>query len=402
MSRRRVITLFLIVFVNFLGATIVIPTLPLYAQRHFDASPQIISLLLASFFVAQFIAAPFLGRLSDRIGRLPVLLISQVGSFISFLILGTAGSLSMLFAGRILDGITGGNIIVAQAYITDITPREKRTQGLGIIFAAFGLGYILGPAVGGVVAAMLDDRAPFFVGAAVSLFTVIVTQVALDESLTAEVRRARAAEGRARLTLSDITSSTPLMIILLIGFCAQFSIAILQATIALFGEEVLFSEYSAQAANLGVGLMLTGIGVGQFVTQLFLLRRLVVRFGETRLVVVGALLRSLGMLSLTVFTSPLLVGPLSLVTIAIASGIMMPSLQALATTSVSERFSGSVLGVYGASTSLGVIIGTALGGQLFGIAPTLPYFVAGTMLLFTVLPAIALMRRTNSLAVQTA
>jgi len=402
LSRRRVITLFLIVFVNFLGATIVIPTLPLYAQRHFDASPQIISLLLASFFIAQFIAAPFLGRLSDRVGRLPVLLISQVGSFVSFLILGTAGSLSMLFVGRVLDGITGGNIIVAQAYITDITPREKRTQGLGIIFAAFGLGYILGPAVGGIAAALFNDRAPFFVGAAVSLFTVIVTQVALDESLTAEVRRARAAEGRARLTLSDITSSTPFMIILVIGFCAQFSIAILQATIALFGEEVLFSDYSAQAANLGVGLMLTGIGVGQFVTQLFLLRRLVVRFGETRLVVAGALLRSLGMLSLTVFTSPLLVGPLSLVTIAIASGIMMPSLQALATTSVSERFSGSVLGVYGASTSLGVIIGTALGGQLFGIAPTLPYFVAGLMLLFTVLPAIALMRRTNSLAVQAA
>lgn len=399
MSRRRVITLFIIVFVNFLGGTIVLPTLPLYSQRHFGASPETISFLLASFFVAQFLAAPVLGRLSDKYGRLPVLLVSQFGTFISFVLLVGAQSLPMLFAARILDGITGGNIIVAQAYITDITPQEKRAQGLGIVFAGFGLGYIVGPAVGGLLGAAFDDSAPFFVGAAISLMAVLLTYVALDESLPKEARLAQ--QGQARMHISDIIGNIPLLLILLIAFCAQFSIAVFQATIALFGEEVVFVGYTEREVNLGVGLMLTGIGVGQFITQLVLLRPLVERFGERRLVVVGAVLRGMGILSLTVFTSPWLIGSFSLVLVAAASGVMMPSLQALTTITVPEKFSGGVLGIYGSSVSLGIIIGTAFGGKLFSIAPTLPYLVAGLVLMATVIPALLLAQRTHDLTTVT-
>lgn len=397
MNRRRVIILFSIVFANFLGGTVVLPTLPLYTQRNFSASPQTISLLLASFFIAQFLAAPVLGRLSDRHGRLPILLISQIGTFFSFIMLGAAQTLPVLFAARILDGITGGNMVVAQAYITDITPRKQRTQGLGIIFAAFGLGYIVGPAVGGVVSAAFGDHAPFWVGAGISLTTVILTWLFLDESLPREERLARAAQKR-RLEPALILNNTPLMLILFIGFCAQFSIAVFQATLALYSEEVLFAGQRAETINLGVGLMLTGIGVGQFMTQLFLLHRLVPRVGERRLVVIGAFFRALGMLSIAVFTSPWLVGPFSLVMIAVASGVMMPSLQSMATTSVSEDISGGVLGVYGSSTSLGIIVGTWAGGQLFAVTPQLPFIIAGTMLLFTILPALALMRRAAPVA----
>lgn len=122
---RRYLLLFLIVFANFLGGTIVLPTLPLYTQHHFDARPETISMLLASYFIAQFFAAPVLGRLSDRVGRLPVLLISQIGTFFSFLMMGSAQSLWVLFIARVIDGVTGGNVIVAQAYVTDITTPKK-------------------------------------------------------------------------------------------------------------------------------------------------------------------------------------------------------------------------------------------------------------------------------------
>lgn len=402
MSRRRTITLFLIVFVNFLGGTIVLPTLPLYAQRHFGASPEIISFLLASYFIAQFLAAPVLGRLSDRYGRLPVLILSQIGTVLSFIILGTAQTLPVLFAGRILDGITGGNIIVAQAYVTDITPRETRAQGLGIIFAGFGLGYMVGPGIGGLIGALLNDQAPFYIAAVVSLVTVLLTWFALDESLPAEERLRRAQQEQVRMDLHAVTGNRPLMLILLIAFCAQFSIAVMNSTLALFGETVVFNGYSARDTNLGVGLLMTGIGVGQFLTQVALIRPLVAQYGERRLVVGGAVLRGIGMLSLTVFTSPWLVGSISLVLVAVASGIMMPPLQALTTTTVSEKLSGAVLGVYQSSASLGIIIGTALGGALFSASPTLPFAVGGMVLVLTALPALLMAQRTHDLKVKTA
>ncbi len=393
MDRRRLFSVFLIVFANFLGGTIVLPTLPLYAQRHFDADPSVISLMLASFFIAQFIAAPWLGRLSDRYGRVPVLIVSQIGTFLSFLMMGTAGSLPLLFAARVLDGITGGNVIVAQAYITDFSPREKRTQSLGIVWTAFGVGYILGPALGGVVAALFSDRATFFVGAAISLITVIITWLLLDEPKEKRINRAKVG-----IRPAEITSNAPLVLILVIGFMAQMSIALLQSTLALFGEAVLFAHHTDQEVNLGVGLLLACVGVGQLVTQLLLLPSLVKHLGERRLVVVGAVIRAVGFLSMAVFVSPWLVGGFSLMAIAIASGTMMPSLQSMATTSVPEGVSGSILGVYQSCVTLGIIIGTAIGGQLFEVAPTLPYIIAGTVLLLTVIPGLLLMRRTRPVA----
>ncbi len=160
---RRLLTILLIVFVQMLGAAMIMPILPLYAQREFDMTPQIITLLTTAFFAAQFIAGPYLGRLSDKYGRVPVLILSQIGTAVSFFMLAVAPSVGVLFLARILDGITGGNIIVAQAYITDITPREKRTQSLGYIFAVFGLGFIFGPALGGLLSAALGPRVPYII-----------------------------------------------------------------------------------------------------------------------------------------------------------------------------------------------------------------------------------------------
>lgn len=393
LNNRRYFVLFMIVFVNFLGGTIVLPSLPLYATRHFGAQPELISLLLAAYFIAQFLAAPLLGRASDRYGRLPVLLYSQIGTVLSFVMMALAQDISVLFLARILDGVTGGNVIVAQAYVTDITPQEKRTQGLGIIFAGFGLGYILGPALGGLIAALSNDRAPFAVGAAITVITVLLTAFALDESLPKQAREQRRRDGRARMRWSEVLANRSLQIILVIGFAAQFSIALLQSSITLFAADELFRSQPERMVNLGVGLLLTAIGIGQFFTQMVLIRPAVKRFGERRLVFYGAFLRAAGMLSIALFLSPWLVGGVSLVMIAVASGLMMPSLQSLATTSVREEISGAVLGVYNAATSLGIISGTALGGVLFSLASRLPFLVAGAVLLATALPAWLLLRR---------
>ncbi len=396
LRERRYLVLFLIVFVNFLGGTIVLPMLPLYSQRRFGASPEQISLLLAAFFAAQFLAAPVLGRLSDKYGRLPVLLYSQIGTVISFIMMAVAQDFTLLLLARILDGVTGGNVIVAQAYVSDITPKEKRTQGLGIIFMAFGLGYILGPALGGLIAAIGNDRLPFFIGAAVTIVTVMLTWLKLDESLPRAKRLERKVQGRAQMKPAEIIGNRSLLLILLIGFAAQFSIAVLQSTIALYAEVELFPGAGEQTVNLGVGLMLTCIGIGQFITQIALLRPALKRFGEHRLIVIGDMLRAVGMLSVILFQSPVLVGAVSLILIAFGSGLMMPSLQALVTTSVREEISGGMLGVYNASTSLGLIIGTAIGGILFSAGHQIPFWVAGIVLLLTALPAIYLMHRGGS------
>lgn len=392
MNRRRIIPIFLIVFVNFLGATIVLPILPLYAQRHFNAPPELITLLQASFFIAQFLAGPVLGRLSDQYGRVPLLVISQIGTVLSFVLLATAQSLEMLFFARILDGVTGGNIIVAQAYITDVTPREQRTRALGLVFAAFGLGFIFGPGAGGALAALLGDTAPFWTGALVSLLTVLLTVFTLDESLTAAERLARR-EQKVRLRPADVTGNLPLLVILLVGFGAQFSFSLFQSTFALFGAAVIFAGQSAQMTNLGVGLLLTAVGVGQFVTQLLLIQPLVRRLGEQKLVLGGAVLRSASALTLTAFTSPWLIGLISLPAFAVGSGIMMPALQSLATMTSAEAVRGGVLGVYQSATSLGIIFGSALGGALFAASPTLPFLTAGLLFGVMTLPALYLAGR---------
>jgi MFS family permease len=397
-TRRRSIVIFLIVFSSFLGGTVVLPTLPLYAQRHFNLSPDAITILLDSFFIAQFIASPWIGRLSDRYGRIPVLLISQFGTVISFIMLGAAATVPMLFAARILDGITGGNIIVAQAYIADVSPREKRTQSLSIVWMAFGLSYILGPAIGGVVAAISSEEATFVIGAGISLVSLLLTWFLLDESLTPEVRAARQTLKRVSMRVADVFANTPLVLILTIAFGTQFGLSLMTSTLALFGAAVIFAGESTDTINLGVGILLTCVGFGQFFTQLFLIKPLVGRFGERRLVVFGTFCRGLSLLVMSVFLVPIAAGG-ALLAFAAASGLLMPSLQSLATTSVDREHNGAVLGYYQAAISLGIITGTWLGGVFFNTSPTLPYALGSVLMFCTVVPAVLLLRRSRPVAV---
>ncbi len=389
---RRLVTILLIVFVQMLGAAMILPILPLYAQREFDLSPQVIALLTTSFFAAQFVAGPFLGRLSDKRGRIPVLILSQIGTVISFVMLASAQNAWVLFLARILDGITGGNIIVAQAYITDVTPREKRTESLGYIFAVFGLGFVIGPALGGFLSAGLGPRVPYIIAAAAALAVVFLTWFTLEETVTPERQQASRARQRGGFSPSDIVSNTPLLLILMVAFIGQSALGLLQSTFALFADAVIFEGYDPETATLGVGLLLAVVGLTQFSTQTFLLRRLLRRFGEYRLVILGNISRMVGSFLYAVAVTPFL-GATASVFFAMGLGLMMPSLQSLATSTVDDEVRGGVLGLYQSSLSLSTIISTAIGGLLFAAAAALPYWVAGAMAAIALIPSIILFLR---------
>jgi DHA1 family tetracycline resistance protein-like MFS transporter len=389
---KRLFTILLIVFVQMLGAAMALPILLLYAQRQFQVRPEVNALLLSSFFAAQFLAGPIIGRLSDKYGRIPVLIISQIGTVISFIMIGAAPNVAILFVARILDGITGGNIIVAQAYITDITPPEKRTESLGYIFAAFGLGFIFGPALGGILSAVFGPRIPFFMAAVAAAVTVVLTWRTLTESLTPEQRmKNRMARGNG-LSPAQILRNTPLLAVLLIAFVGQFALGLLQATFALYGDAVLFADYSERIVDIGIGVLLATVGLSQFLTQTVILRRVLPRFGEVNLVIIGGLVRSVGMFFFAAATTPWLGLPGS-VFFAMGMGMMMPPLQSLSTRTVSDEVRGGVLGLYQSTVSLATIFSTALGGIIFAQNPRYPYWIGMGLSLLALIPAYFFLRR---------
>lgn len=393
---RRLVTILLIVLVQMLGAAMILPILPLYAQREYGLAPQVITLLGTSFFAAQFIAGPYLGRLSDKYGRIPILIISQIGTAFSFLMLAFAPGAGFLFLARVIDGITGGNIIVAQAYITDITPRERRTEALGYIFAVFGLGFILGPALGGVLSAAFGPRVPYLFAAGAAIVVVLLTWITLEESLTPEQREANRQASGNSISPREVIRNKPLVLILIIAFIGQSGLGLLQSTFALYGEAVLFKGYSSQTAALGIGLLLATFGLSQFLTQAFFLRPLLARFGEYWLVILGNLGRMIGSFGYALVATPLL-GAASSVIFAVGIGIMMPSLQSLATNTIGDEYRGGVLGLYQSTLSLSIIISSAVAGVIFAISATLPYWIGGLMAALALIPALILLAQYGKL-----
>ena len=392
---KRLFTILLIVFVQMLGAAMILPILPLYAQREFDMSPQIIALLATAFFAAQFLAGPYLGRLSDKYGRIPVLILSQIGTAVSFFMLAMAPSVGVLFLARILDGITGGNIIVAQAYITDITPRERRTESLGYIFAVFGLGFIFGPSLGGFLSAAFGPRVPYVIAGVAAVIVVLLTWFTLDETLTPEQRAANRSFNRGSIKPPDLLRNLPLMLILIIAFIGQFGLGLLQATFALYGEAVLFNGYSERMVALGIGLLFTIVGIGQFFTQTVLLRPALKRFDEPWLVVIGVITRAAGLFIYATLAIPI-AGAFASLLFAMGMGLMMPPLQSLSTDTVADELRGGVLGVYQSTISLSTIVSTAIGGFIFAANVTAPFWIGAILSVLVLIPASILIRQTGA------
>jgi DHA1 family tetracycline resistance protein-like MFS transporter len=412
MDRKRLFPILLIVFTNILGAGVILPILPLYAEGQFGGTILQITLLSTVFFGAQFLAAPVLGRLSDRYGRRPVLIVSQIGTVLAFVLfilasplgrwidtwglaLPMTGGMLMLYLARILDGITGGNITTAQAYITDITPEENRAQGLGLVQAAFGVGFIFGPAFGGVLS-NFGPVAPFVGATIITTGTLLLTVFTLEESLPPEARSEGQpdAEAQHSIPMSQLLRIGPLRIVLAIGFFASLAFSALPAIFALFADRVLFPDMAdASRVQLYIGLMLTFNGLMQVLTQLALLKPLVSRLGERKLLIVGMgalLAAALGVASVeSAVLVTLLFAPF-----AFGRGVSEPSLQSLSTRFGDKRTRGQLLGLYQSARSLALIFGPVWAGYAFEeISPQAVFWVASGLIVIALALSVLLLRQ---------
>jgi DHA1 family tetracycline resistance protein-like MFS transporter len=279
-------TIFAIVVIDLLGFSLVLPLLPYYA-RTFGASDITIGLVGTVYPLAQLFAAPILGRLSDRFGRRPILLVSIFGTFLGFMMLGFAGSLAMLFASRLVDGITGGNISVAQAYIADVTDEESRGRALGLIGAAFGIGFILGPITGGLLS-RFGYGVPAFAAAGLTLLNLIAVAAFVPESLTRETR-ARLAErphkGLDLRALAEALSHPRVGPLLWMKVFAGLAFSIFESGFSLWALHALGITAEVN------GYILAYVGVLSVLVQVALIGRLTARFSDAWLIV-GALATS--------------------------------------------------------------------------------------------------------------
>ncbi len=362
MKRSPLVVIFTTVFIDLLGFGIVIPVLPFYAEgTQFNATPRTVGLLFASYSVMQLLFSPVLGRLSDKYGRRPVLLISIIGTGIGFLILGFATTLWMLFVGRILDGISGGNISTAQAYIADITTKEDRAKGMGLLGAAFGLGFIFGPAIGGILSHW-GIHVPFLFAAGLCFANALLLYFTLPETVTPDhPARVSAARGRGFAQLINSLKQPRLGFILTIYFLFIVAFSIMTTSFSLY--TMFRFGYDAQHN----GYLFAYVGLIAVIIQGVLIGRLVKRFGELWLVIVGALF-----FAASLFAVPF-VGPNAggLVALLIGGGIFSlgnslstPALNSLASKSVGAAEQGGVLGVTQSVSSLARAVGPSIAALL--------------------------------------
>lgn len=346
--RRTLTTLFLIVFADLVGFGIVIPLLPLYAE-HFRPAPWVFGLLMAAYSAMQFVFSPILGRLSDRVGRRPVLLISLAGSVTGFVLFALAHSLAWLFASRLLAGICGGNIATAQAVIADTTPPEDRAQGMGLIGAAFGLGFIAGPAMAGVLAPV-SMGAPGWGAAAFSLTAWTMTLLFLPETRPTGTPSGAAAPASGFARLAFAFGHVELAPLLAIGFLVVTGFAAFEVTFAQFLHERL------QLAHSGVGFLFVYVGVLAAAVQGGLVGRATRRFGERRLLFAGLAATAAGLVMLSM--SHTLPGVMTILPVAsLGSGLVMPSLSSLVSRSARADEQGAALGAFQGIGSLARVVG---------------------------------------------
>lgn len=353
------------VALDMVGFGMVVPILGRYADR-FGASGFEVGLLFTSFSIAQFFFAPVMGRLSDRIGRKPVIIISLLGTAVGSFVTGAAGTLWLLFLGRFLDGASGASVSVAQSAITDIAPPEQRARLLGMLGAAFGVGFVFGPAIGGL-AALGGPHVPFYVAGVFALCNAVAAFIRLPET-NQNIGKARDAEQFATRRRSFAWNKFTMTALL-----AGTAFAGFEATFALFGERRFhLTEGSAAAVFLVVGVMLVVVQGG-------LIGPLTKSFGSQRLLIAGFAVLIAGFLVLSI-AEVWVVLFLALALLSLGQGLVTPSLTSVVADSVSPDRRGEVLGVQQSAGALSRIIGPAIAGLLFDHAGVAwPYVVAAVL-----------------------
>lgn len=359
--------LFLTVFIDLLGFGIVIPFTPMFAERT-GVGPLGVGMILSVYSLSQFLFAPVLGRISDRVGRRPIIMLGLLGSSVGYLLYGFAGSFLVLMASRAIHGACAATISTAQAYVADTTDDENRARGMGLIGAAFGLGFVLGPALGGILGHS-SLRTPVFFASALTFANFVFAATSLPES--------HRPDRSIRLDIADLLApilALPRQLLghrlsrlFAIAFLLTFSLAALEATFALMVPAVY--GYGA----FGVGVMLAFAGLMQALAQGYLLGKIVARVGEARLVRFGLVAMIAGLAPMASSGSHLALGVM-LAVLSVGYGFASPSIASLISRSTASRHQGEVLGVNQSALSLARICGPIAGGLAYElIGPAAPY-----------------------------
>ena len=372
---RPLLIIFLTIFVNLVGFGIIIPLLPFYAET-FGASPVVIGLLFAVFSLCQLLAAPALGDISDRYGRRPVLVFSLAGTVLSFVMLAVAHSVAMLFAARIVDGLSGGNISTARAYVADVTEPKDRARAYGLIGAAFGLGFILGPALSGILS-KISYTAPIWAAAAVTLVATIMAWAWLPET----VHRAHAGTGNWNpfRFLPALLERPLVRRVLVIDFMYWFAFAVFQTTFALFVARRFGFDVSQ------TGYFFAAFGVLGAIIQGGFIRPIVKRIGDKPTFIMGLVCAAVGLVASTL-THSVTMFAVALVPLAFGIGFGHPTVSSLVSLVGRGDEQGRVQGAASAVESLGRTIGPVWGNaslQHFG--ESTPYLSAAALLAVTLL-----------------
>ena len=373
---RPLLIIFLTIFVNLVGFGIIIPLLPFYAET-FGASPLVVGLLFAVFSLCQLAAAPALGELSDRWGRRPILIFSLAGTVVSFVMLALAHSLTMLFLARVVDGLSGGNISTARAYVADVTEPKDRARAYGLIGAAFGMGFIFGPALSGILA-HISYTAPIWAAAAITLVATMMAWLWLPET----VHRTHAGTGNPLRHLPALLRRPGLNRMLAIDFVYWFAFAIFQTTFALFAEDRFHFDVPE------TGYFFAAFGVLGAIVQGGMIRPIVHRLGDKTTFIVGLLCAAFGLIT-SAYAHSVTMFALTLVPVAFGMGFGHPTVSSLVSRAARGDEQGRVQGAASAVESLGRTIGPVWGNaslQHYGDA--VPYVSAAAFLLLTM--AIAL------------
>jgi MFS transporter, DHA1 family, tetracycline resistance protein len=368
---RPLVIIFLTIFVNLVGFGIIIPLLPFYAET-FGASPLVIGLLFAVFSVCQLGAAPALGDWSDKYGRRPVLIFSLLGTVVSFVMLAVAHSITMLFLARIVDGLSGGNISTARAYVADITQPKDRARAYGLIGAAFGLGFIFGPALSGVLA-KVSYTAPIWAAAAITLVATAMAWLWLPET----VHRAHAGVGNPFRYLPELLRRGEVGRMLVIDFVYWFAFSIFQTTFALFAAR----RFGFDAPE--TGYVFSAFGVLGAIIQGGMIRPIVHRFGDATTFRWGLMFGVFGLVAASLSHTVVLF-LLTLVPLAFGIGFGHPTVASLVSRVARDNEQSRVQGAASAVESLGRTVGPVWGNASLGrFGESTPYLSAAACLLLT-------------------
>jgi multidrug resistance protein len=373
--------IFLTLFIDMVGFGIVIPVLPLYAEgSRIGATPAQLAWVVGIYSLLQLVCSPLFGKWSDRVGRKPVLVVSILGTALGFVILGAANTVWMLMLGRIIDGASGGNISTAMACIADVTTKENRSRNMGLVGAAFGLGFMIGPALGGILSKHFGLAMPFYFAAGLALLNALLVWLRLPETLTAASRE----RAKERATIGEVFHGGRTGIIAAIlasQLTSVIGFSIMTSLFAIYCKE----RFGYDAAH--VGYLLAYVGLLGVIFQGGLLRRLLQRPIEKQLAVIGAAVLALSMVALPFVQS---LGVLMVVCFGISLGnsFVTPTLNGLASRTTDAHCQGRLLGLMQSAGSLGRFLGPMIGFQLTLQDPPMQYgrtsfFASAAILLVT-------------------